>query len=687
MVSFYSQQYFLPNLMCWSGKLLQRRIKKQRCMPMNKPVLHQFNFAKLNLYIYELPDFFTNIFYILNTFAMKKLLAILFLISFKDSFSQEGKIYLKNSALTTGVENVFVYEPPKGLLIPDNAVVRIAYQLNIPTPLPLIKKETNYEFSLALPDSLNFVMFTISDVNKRMIDDNNNKGFVIYLKNKTKEQLEIAKLNKLQLSYYENYALGLKFTEDDIIPEIEELYTQNPSLKKKQDSYFFYLQLKYKKDTAVAKPAVIKYAQQLENKNDEKNLLTAANLYAMISMKEKAAAIKNIALKKYPNGEFARNIFWEKIYSNQNPSEQFYLDNLKAYQIKFDDTTSGTKNRFYIFLVQYFVGKKDLAGINKYENLLTDKINLAGVYNNAAWGLSGGDLASLGTDLEFAEQISKKSVDIVKTRMTNPIGSEKPLDFQLNYIYYADTYALILFKQKKYDAAYKYQNEIYNLDTLGMGADGRERLAMYMEKIKGLEYTKYFIEKEVAAGQSSVVMVNQLEEIYTKLNLPKSEFEKIKQAASTAAIKKLQEEIIAKYGDTKAIDFTLVNLEGKNVKLSDYRGKVIVLDFWATWCGPCRASFPNMQKLVNEYKNKNVEFFFIDTWQEGNPPAINKEVAKFITDTKYTFNVLFDYKREIVTKYKIEGIPTKIVIDKNGDFLSINSSEDNLKALIDNNIQ
>ncbi len=656
-------------------------------MLKKKHVLHKFNFAKLNLYIYELPDFFTNIFYILNTFEMKKLLIIFFLISFKASFSQERKIYLKNPAVTPGVENVFVYEPPKGLLIPDNAVVRIVYQLNIPKPVPLIKKETNYEFSLALPDSLNFVMFTISDVKKNIVDDNNNKGFVVYLKNKTKEQLEIAKLNKLQLSFYENYALGLKITEDEIIPEIEGLYAQNPALKKKQDGYVFYLQLKYKKDNAAAKPEVIKYAQQLENKNAEKDLSAAANLYAMMGMKEKAAAIKNSALKKYPNGDFARNSFWEKIYASQNPSEKFYLDNLKAYQIKFNDTTSDTKNRFYSFLVQYFVSKEDLAGINKYENLLTDKINLAGAYNNAAWALSGENLTSPGTDLEFAEQISKKSVDIVKNRMKNPIGSEQSLDFQLNYIYYVDTYALLLFKQKKYDSAYKHQNEIYILDTLGMGADGRERLAAYMEKVKGSEYTKAFIEKQVIAGQGSVVMVNQLEAIYKKLNLPESEFEKIKQTASTLAIKKLQEEITTKYGDTKAIDFTLTNLEGKNVKLSDYRGKIVVLDFWATWCGPCRASFPNMQKLVTEYKNKNVEFFFIDTWQEGTPPSINKEVAKFITDSKYTFNVLFDYKRDIVTKYKIDAIPTKIVIDKNGDFLSISSSEDNLKALIDNNIQ
>ncbi len=181
-------------------------------------------------------------------------------------------------------------------------------------------------------------------------------------------------------------------------------------------------------------------------------------------------------------------------------------------------------------------------------------------------------------------------------------------------------------------------------------------------------------------------MVDQLENIYKNLNLPISDFEKFKASSLVATQKKLEEEVIAKYGDKKAIDFSLKNLSGKSVKLSDYLGKVVVLDFWATWCGPCRASFPGMQKLVNDYKDKDVEFVFIDTWQNGTPIEINKEVSKFLTETKYSFNVLFDLKNEVVAKYKIQGIPTKLVIGKNGEFLSINSSEDNLKALIDQNI-
>jgi peroxiredoxin len=119
----------------------------------------------------------------------------------------------------------------------------------------------------------------------------------------------------------------------------------------------------------------------------------------------------------------------------------------------------------------------------------------------------------------------------------------------------------------------------------------------------------------------------------------------------------------------EAPDFSLVNMAGETVKLSDLKGKVVVLDFWATWCGPCKVSFPGMQAAVNKYKDdKEVEFLFIDTWQrEDNYKEV---VGQFIAENNYTFHVLFDEMKDreksTTTAYGVDGIPHKVVIDKEG---------------------
>ncbi len=112
--------------------------------------------------------------------------------------------------------------------------------------------------------------------------------------------------------------------------------------------------------------------------------------------------------------------------------------------------------------------------------------------------------------------------------------------------------------------------------------------------------------------------------------------------------------------------FALLDLDGKNINVEDLKGKVVVVDFWATWCGPCKASFPAMQKMVNKYKeDPNIKFVFIDTWEKGENKK--KEAADFITTNKYSFHVLLDNEDKVVAQFKVDGIPTKFVIDKNGN--------------------
>lgn len=116
------------------------------------------------------------------------------------------------------------------------------------------------------------------------------------------------------------------------------------------------------------------------------------------------------------------------------------------------------------------------------------------------------------------------------------------------------------------------------------------------------------------------------------------------------------------YTPMKAPDFTVLNADGEEVKLSDYYGKPIVLNFWATWCYYCKEEMPDFEKVYKEHPE--VQFLMVNA-TDGVRETV--DIAKaYIAEKGYTFPVVFDTEQEAVTAYYITGYPTTWFIDKDG---------------------
>ena len=114
----------------------------------------------------------------------------------------------------------------------------------------------------------------------------------------------------------------------------------------------------------------------------------------------------------------------------------------------------------------------------------------------------------------------------------------------------------------------------------------------------------------------------------------------------------------------EALDFTMQDYDGNEVKFSDYIGTPIVLNFWASWCPPCRNEMPHFNKVSEEYPKDELLFLMIDM-VDGVSETVDKG-KKYVEGKGYTFDVFFDTEHDARIKYGIRSLPTTLFIDKNG---------------------
>ena len=128
------------------------------------------------------------------------------------------------------------------------------------------------------------------------------------------------------------------------------------------------------------------------------------------------------------------------------------------------------------------------------------------------------------------------------------------------------------------------------------------------------------------------------------------------------------------YEDQKKIsEISFKNQEDKNVSLSEYENKLLILNFWATWCEPCKEEMPSLQNLQNNSNFKNLKILPINIGQEDKD-----SIKKFFSDVKInTFEIFYDSDVKLAKKFSLRGIPTSVLINKDGyEFAKIIGSID-----------
>ncbi|MGO0985691.1 cytochrome c biogenesis protein/redoxin [Clostridioides difficile] len=138
----------------------------------------------------------------------------------------------------------------------------------------------------------------------------------------------------------------------------------------------------------------------------------------------------------------------------------------------------------------------------------------------------------------------------------------------------------------------------------------------------------------------------------------------------------------------KSIDFTLTDQYGKTHKLSDYEGKVVFLNFWATWCPPCKEEMPHIEQLYKDYKKNNEDVVILgvaspNLGREGS----REHVINFLKDEGYTFPVALDEDGELAYQYGINAFPTTFIIDKEGyvtQYIPGAMNKETMKSFIEN---
>ncbi len=275
------------------------------------------------------------------------------------------------------------------------------------------------------------------------------------------------------------------------------------------------------------------------------------------------------------------------------------------------------------------------------------------------------NLESLRNKLEQAQLISR--YPMVKRFLTNNPNYQVPADFPKAYANIDINDTLI----KKLPQAIGYINDYveHKLSGRGKEVDPIEKLRFAAKNIKDQNFLDKFAYKEADYNLLYTKDIDKFYELFNKIE-KKSDYK--------AKIKTKYDNIKAMQPGVPSPDFTAYDINGKAYHLKDFAGKPLYIDLWATWCGPCRAEIPFLEKIKEQYKDKPINFVSFDVYDD------KAKWEQMVKQQKMSGWQLINTDKNLpfLKKYVVDGIPRFILIDKDGKIVNADAPRPSDKSLI-----
>jgi len=605
---------------------------------------------------------------------IKFLLALPGLLAFQGVFAQnDSHVKLSDTYPTTGEKITVTYDPAGTAVDGKKNIEAVVYYLgkkNSAADIDLKQDGNLLKGEIAVPDSARAFFVKISAEDN--VDNNNEKGY-FYMVYKDKQPVEGAYASNAYFlsSSMGNYLAKVKMDKEEGLVLYKKEFALYPQSEKENTYIYAYYSLLAGKPEN--KRMIDKKIAELEQSNSENDMMTASSLLRATRNTKAMDSLNTVIKTRFPNGTTVKNEMGNAFFREKDivKKEELYAEYIKKYPESTTDKNT-IQDNFRSQLALAYLEKGDMDNFRRYEGQLKNKSNLAGNLNNLSY-----EWAKKGEHLDEAEKLAKEAVDIEQQNIDHPVAgpftsvSQAKKNAQYSYDMNADSYAFILAKEKKYDEALKYEQPVID-HSKTIDPDEYMNYVNILTQLGQYAKAKDAAEMALKDGKGTEAIKESLKTDYIKLKGSDAGYDQYLTSLENASKNKQMTEIAKTMINKPAPTFALKDLDGKTVALADLKGKTVIVDFWATWCGPCKASFPGMQLAVNKYKDDpNVKFLFVDCWETEKDYVPG--VQKFVADNKYTFHVLIDEKGDdgrqskVVSSYGVTGIPTKFVIDKNGN--------------------